>query len=501
MPAFSVNIEEVVDLLNLKRKPKSRSGASSFDVKCPFCDDPGYHLNINTAKNTYHCVRCMDATYKNTGVLDLYGRVALNTPLNRDNSKELFKALMKDLGRDDRSSTPERYVKKCTEAEEYREIEPASEDKLDAVYTALLTLPYLTLSETHRENLLKRGLTETDIAANGYASMTESRSLLEKIKQYDAESGRDDEIDRIRKHYQSNGLSEKKREMTPLDTYSDDDIVLGLKIAVDVIRQTRMYPDHVPGFYKLKDKWAFRSVDRGILIPTRNESGQIVGMQTRKDVKTGKGLRYMTVSSKGLDKGVTTAIARTHFPAGEKITKGTTVILTEGPLKSDAAYSIAARLGMKNYAFIALQGVNSTRELPQIAKMLSERGISEVKDGFDMDKLVNPEVFKAMKTAQRILKENGNILLSPLFWDSEYAKQKENQMEELCKRSNLKWEKTGHVYSDVVRMSRVLRSHKIDYDFIVTGNKRERERWSDKTKGIDDYLLSVLETAETAAEL
>lgn len=80
MPSFSVNIEEVVDFLGLERKPNSRRGADSFDVKCPFCNDGGYHMNIHTTKNTYHCVKCMDSTQKKTGVLDLYGRVALSTP-------------------------------------------------------------------------------------------------------------------------------------------------------------------------------------------------------------------------------------------------------------------------------------------------------------------------------------------------------------------------------------------------------------------------------------
>lgn len=297
MPAFSVNIEEVVDLLGLERKPKGRSGASSFDVKCPFCNDSGYHLNINTVKNTYHCVKCMDETRKNTGVLDLYGRVALGTPLTKDNSKSLFKKLMKELGRDDRSYTPAKYAKKCAEAEEYKEIKPASDDKLNTIYSALLKLPYLELTQKHRDNLRRRGLTDEEIMVNGYASMTASSPLLLLIESLGYGK---DKISGIRKFYKTNNLSKIKNEKYHFTMYSDEDIILGLKIAVDVIRETGIAPDHVPGFYKIKGKWAFRSVDCGILIPTRNAKGQIVGLQTRRDVKVGNGVRYMTVSSKAL---------------------------------------------------------------------------------------------------------------------------------------------------------------------------------------------------------
>ena len=97
------DIDEVVDLLGLEVDPKSRRDSSSYNVKCPFCRDKKYHMNINRAKNAYYCVLCTGDN-KNTGVLDLYGRVRFGTPHIKGNGpsangKELKFKLLNALGR------------------------------------------------------------------------------------------------------------------------------------------------------------------------------------------------------------------------------------------------------------------------------------------------------------------------------------------------------------------------------------------------------------------
>lgn len=495
---FPISIVEVVDLLGLERSPKARSGASSFDVRCPICDDPGYHMNISVTKNAYHCVRCMDDTCKGTGVLDLYGRVALKTEMTSENKEMLFNVLAAALGRRDLLKKQRPFLHRKGSGTVFTDIAPASDEKLNAVYSALLSLPYLKLIDSHRDNLKRRGLLDEEIDANGYASMRTGLELVRELKS-------DERIDAERQkalcaYYEQKELYQLRRSYPRLVTYTDSDIMLGMRIAMDVMRITGMSPDHVPGFYKLGDDWAFRSVDPGILIPTRNEKGQIVGLQTRRDVAAAKGLRYMTVSSKDLPEGVTTGIARTHFPLSEQISAATTVILTEGPLKADVARSLFRRLGYTDIALIALQGVNSTRELPSIGRNLSERGIHEIKDGFDMDKFVNPQVFRAMKTAQRLLSENGKIILTPLLWDRTYAERKRTQMINLCRSSDIRWETTGNLYGDLVSLAAVLEKNHINFAYMDEGGMRIEGKWNDKTKGIDDYLLSVLEDRKTARE-
>lgn len=55
---FSIDIREVVKLLGLKVSPQSDFNGTSFNVRCPFCNDTKYHMNINTVKNAYSCVKC-----------------------------------------------------------------------------------------------------------------------------------------------------------------------------------------------------------------------------------------------------------------------------------------------------------------------------------------------------------------------------------------------------------------------------------------------------------
>lgn len=480
MTAFGVSIEQVVDLLGLERKPGNTRG-NSFDVKCPFCGDTGYHMNINVAKNAYHCVRCMDAADKGTGVLDLYGRVAFGTPaVPGQNTKELYGKLMDALGQ----SGTGKYTYD-TEENKYEEIYPAIDSILDRAYTALFRLPYLKLSEEHRQALYNRGLDDREIGINGYATMYPSAELLSGL------SDRQD-VAAIRERYKADGLTELKTQTGVLKTYSDDDIVLGILIAGDVIAQG-ISVENVPGFYRIGGLWAFRGVDPGMLIPTRNSAGQIVAVQTRRDTTTEKNsLRYMTVSSKGLDGGVTTGISRTHFPlASSIICPDTTVILTEGPLKADVAISMMHRLGKENIAFVAVQGVTNTREIPEIAGKLAACGVTEVLDGFDADKLVNPYVQKALQTAQRMFEEAG-IKLIPLYWDEEYISLKFKTLVGICADNGVMMDLGPDIYGNIIQISKDLSEKGIDYDYIL--NKDGNMicgRWNPETKGIDDYLHGI----------
>lgn len=490
---FPIPMEEVVDHLRLERDPRSSSDRDSFNVRCPLCDGNGYHMNINVRKNTYHCFHCG----KGGGVLDLYSQYTRGTSASSVSTKELFGELMDALGHA-RDASPARYRQAKEKVREYVEIAPASDEKLDKVYRALLSLPYLQLTDEHRANLQKRGLLDDEIRENGYASMRSGETLVPML--LDEADPNSPKMAMIKEYYEKGDLAKIRKANAHLCNYTDADIQLGIRIALDVIFIAQTEPSNVPGFYKFGKDWAFRSVDAGILIPTRNPMGQIVGMQTRRDTALAKGLRYMTVSSKDLPDGVTTGIARAHFPKGEYISQTATIILTEGPLKADAAYSLMHQLGHHDVVFIALQGVNSVKELPDIASKLGQLGVPMIYDGFDIDKLVNPQVFRAMKTAQRILYENGNVTLSPLFWDRQYAELKANQMAELCRNSNISWNPTGELYRDMVTMSQLLTANHVNYAYIDIDGKRLEEKWSDKTKGIDDYLLSLLESTKAEEE-
>ena len=463
--SFSIPIEKVVDLLGLSQDPKTKEGAPSFNCRCPFCSGNGkkYKMNIDTGKQTYHCVKCTEGG----GTLDLYSKVKYGKKLSSFNSKEIFRELIKDLGNQEPISAAVHGEKP---REQYQEIFPENDEKLNLAYSALLNLPYLALSEEHRENLYKRGLTEEDIICGGYATMPEAEKIL---------AGHP-----LRKEaavvYENRRIEDYRRKNAILCRYTQAEIMAGIIIAGDITRQN-IPVSQVPGFFMIGGVWCLR-VNKGMLIPTRNEEGRIVGIQTRADAAEKK--RYMTLSSKGLESGPTVRISRMHFPlANAGISSENRIVLTEGPLKSDVAVSLFNRLGQKDISFIAIQGVNNTAELKEYAETLVKRGVRTVYTALDMDKTTNIYVAKAGRAITLMFREFG-IRTEALLWDNEYAFEREAQLQELCNQRNIAAERTDNPFINIAAMTQALAKCGVTLN--------ENERWNPKTKGIDDFLLTKM---------
>lgn len=207
----------------------------------------------------------------------------------------------------------------------------------------------------------------------------------------------------------------------------------------------------VPGFYKVQNTWIL-NLPEGMLIPTRNSGGQVVGIQVRRDGDTNP--RYLTVSANRLPCGVTTGISRAHFPLGNApLTKGTTVYLTEGPLKADVALAL---LEDKNAAFIAIQGVTNTKMLDEVVfPSLKERGITRVINALDMDKLTNPGVIMACSALKQLAQKHG-IRMEMLCWDAEYAAEKEQELAALCEQHGLGLPPEQNVFKRIGAMALAL---------------------------------------------
>jgi len=151
----------------------------------------------------------------------------------------------------------------------------AAPDVLDKAYNALLA--ELRLSETHRENLQHRGLTDSEIDGLDYRTLPAN--------------GRRELVDRLQ----------------------------AVKLA------------GVPGFYIEAGQWQLAG-PAGIAIPVRDTRGRIVGLQVRCDkAETG---RYKWLSSRGFNAGCSPG-APVHV-AGLVTTHGE-VWITEGPVKADIA--------------------------------------------------------------------------------------------------------------------------------------------------------------------
>lgn len=467
---FSISIADVVNLLGLERDPKSVRAITSFNVRCPFCGDTKYHMNINTIKNTYHCVLCMDGM-KGTGALDLYGRVALGVSHQKGaggNGKELYRKLCEALN----FGSPVAVRKSAMRLPQPVQVLRADDSTLDKTYRGLLSITYFKLSDQHKANLMKRGLSANTIIANRYRTIGTDFSWTHNHP-------------KIEEMYHAEKLGEICEKNELLQYCTPAQIVAGLVVA-KTLEKRGCTLDGVPGFFKIGKHWCFK-LEPGMIIPTRNMNGQIVALQSRKD--TGN-LRYMTISSKGLPSGVTEGISRAHFPLkNATLNANTEVLLTEGPLKGDVAVEL---LNSDNVFVIALQGVHNKAELPAILSHLKDAGVKRVINAFDMDKLTNPFVAKAVSSVKAMAKEYG-LELTMRCWDTRYAQVKLNELTELCREHNIPVTATKNIFADIANLAKLLSDRNIEHSIVVLDNGKElKNYWSEKTKGIDDFLLGQL---------
>ncbi len=186
----------------------------------------------------------------------------------------------------------------------------AAPDVLDTAYRALLA--ELPLSETHRENLQRRGLTDAEIDSLGYRTLPAS----------------------------------------------------GRRELVTRLQARRVKLAGVPGFYIEAGELRLAG-PAGIAIPVRDIRARIVGLQVRCDkAETG---RYKWLSSRGFNAGCSPG-APVHV-AGLRPACGE-VWITEGPLKADIA---ALKLGR---VVLAVAGVgNWSGVIPIIRELRPERVI------------------------------------------------------------------------------------------------------------------------------
>ena len=155
-----IHIYDVVQVLGLQPRPgmSVTPGMREGKFLCEICkrrsDKPArYTLNVNFEKDVFVCWKC----HSGGGAVPLYSLVKFNETYHGGTKRgyEILESLKKELGIDDGKKTlPRMQQQQFLPAA----AEPASDDRRDRVYRAIMAMPELALSPEHREHLLKRGL-------------------------------------------------------------------------------------------------------------------------------------------------------------------------------------------------------------------------------------------------------------------------------------------------------------------------------------------------------
>lgn len=311
---FPFTIRDVAYLLNLRIRHKN---AVSLDADCPFCGESKGKLNLNLKKNVFKCNRCGESG----GMLALYGKI-----YGVDN-QTACREIKDALGKNEQAPSYQIRRRQIAPKEpEIPEASPAPDAVKHKTYSMFFSM--LVLADTHRQNLLKRGFTDSQIEENGYKS-------------------------------------------TP---------VFGFKKLTKKLLEAGCVVEGVPGFYQDKDgEWTihFSNKFSGFLVPVRNPDGQIVGAQIRLDHPY-DGRKYIWLSSAGYQMG-TSSGSPIHL-AGNPVEK--TIFVTEGPLKGDLAHALSGR------TFGCVPGANQYANLPTFLQAMQMMGTENVYEAYDMDKLL-----------------------------------------------------------------------------------------------------------------
>ncbi len=317
-------IEDVADLLSIK---KLKNASGNFPVVCPYCGDARGKMNFCICKdgeirNTFHCYNCGAGGNMLQLYADLRGLVGV------DRCKKAYWSIMDELSIHKKTNTmiPGGNQTRMLHTEGQS---AASDQQRDETYRAMLS--YLHLNQKHKNDLIRRGLSESMI------------SHMEELG------------------YRSTDESEAKR------------------IARCLIRDGYRLTG-VPGFFVDRNgDWtvAFYSYNRGYLCPVYNTREQLIGFQIRLE-QPYKGMKYSWFTSSGKKNGCSSKSPAGYYgKSQDKI-----VYVTEGILKAAIANEATGR------SFIGNPGVGHYKELKVMLSELKQRGLNIVIEAYDMDKLM-----------------------------------------------------------------------------------------------------------------
>lgn len=361
---------------------------SDNDALCPFHGDDKFgNFKINDNKNLYKCFSCDEygdgikfvMETENVGFKEAVIKIAYQQSIiSLKQSEELLGGVL--------TSTEIKRVEKKAKAKGDSLVEKGSDAVLNQGFRALMDLS--GLSESHYLSLAERGLNADEIKEGGFFTFPESNSEF---------------LFGLHKHLLNNGISNQLLK-------------------------------HVPGFATaehLKEErngevrylYTFTN-QNGMGIPVINASGEVVGVQVRKDtVKEGE-QRYAWFSSsyaehKNTYKHGTPAGAPLHvtYPTVNKFKN--VVFITEGIFKAN---SIARQF---ESTAVSLQGVGNYHTIVEELRVIEAKNgkLDHVFVAFDADMAQNVHVYRHLKKMVEKIKEAfPEVTFYNSLWDEAYGK-------------------------------------------------------------------------------
>ncbi len=429
----------------------------SNNLDCPFCGKKK-KLHFSNESNFWKCPVCSASG----GVLHFYARYQLGMetlPPSKEEKGALAEKLREFMG--DSNSDMQRVKGQERKAPPAPAIVPVADDnRLHTIYSAMAALPIFQLQPAHKKELMRRGLSATQVERNGYRS-------------YPAKSEIPPYITDI-----YNAVDPKLKE--DHTTRKANQIKLGLYVAKTLEADGHKL-DGIPGFYKFGPHWCLTYCP-GILIPTRNILGQIVIWQVRRNIDP----KYMTLSCGSLPGAVTASVSRCHFPLGNHpLSDVVKTVFTEGPLKAD----VACALHHDPATFVAIPGINTTKDLLAHSEMFRKAGITQLHNALDMDKLTNPNVRKGSNALCDALRKRG-LQVIPMYWGDDYAEYKLFAYRLIAKARGVfipAINPSFPIFEKLNIVADALNRADIDPGRMDGG----LSYWDPSSKGIDDYLFSL----------
>ena len=351
-------MEKVIESDYDSEELKVKRSSSITVHKCPWCERL-WKLNINADKGVYRCAACGEKG----NAVSLHAKIRR---LTYDESKnELLGIKIQPT--------------KKFELTSKEDIPTASLARRDLVYRSIMRNGYC--SQAQYNDLIKRGLNGNQV--NWYATVAYGQNNLFNVRakgcdQAFIENGK---IKGIPGLFGKPTIDEFGKECT-------DNVYLYLPKEIGYL---------IPVITHLDKKPAISCMQ------IRHLKGD---------------LRYTYFTSGGLNNGVTVGDCnKIHYTRNfwkkDVMVVPETVNLTEGALKADVASVLS---GMP---FIAVLGVNNTKDLLGELKFLKSNGCKNINVCFDMDYLENPNVKKALEDVYKIIK-NAGLNLRKITWDKTY---------------------------------------------------------------------------------